>query len=138
MDALELIRLGRTLTKLGEQAMRGGSALPNGPSLVLRDVFAHPGTSVSEIVSRTGLPQSYVSESIRRLRSTRVLATKQDPRDRRRTLVTVTARHRQTVARKSAAPVDGVIATAVGERSAPEVLKACELLAGRLTPVATV
>jgi DNA-binding MarR family transcriptional regulator len=138
VDALELIRLGRALTKLGEEAMRGGSAqgLPNGPSLILRDVFAHPGSSISEIVTRTGLPQSYVSESVRRLRSTEVVVIEEDPRDHRRTLVTVSARHRQTVARKSAAPVDSVIAAAVGERAAPEALKACELLAGQLAPQA--
>jgi DNA-binding MarR family transcriptional regulator len=138
VDALELILLGRTLTKLGEEAMRDGTAaaLPNGPSLVLRDVSVHPGSSISDIVNRTGLPQSYVSESVRRLRSTEVVEVKQDPRDHRRTLVTVTARYGRTVAGKNAASADGVIAAAVGKRTAPEVLQACELLAARLRAAA--
>src|SRR4029077_6957323 len=94
MNALDLIVLGRQLTKIGEEVLRGsgdpagqdagghgqrparasgrpGQApfLPPGPSLVLGDVFAHPGSSITAITARTGLPQSYVSESVARLRS---------------------------------------------------------------------
>src|SRR5580693_7809367 len=126
MNALDLIVLGRQLTKIGEEVLRGsgdpagqdagehgerpvqasgrprqasgrpGQApghprqapfLPTGPSLVLRDVFAHPGSSITDITARTGLPQSYVSESVARLRSQGILETSADPADRRRTLV---------------------------------------------------
>src|SRR5580692_11081147 len=93
VDALDLIMLGRQLTKIGEDVMRGSTAqtaktqtakarpatppgaepadapfMPTGPSLVLRDVFANPGSSITDITARTGLPQSYVSESVARLR----------------------------------------------------------------------
>ena len=58
MDALELIQLGRELTKIGEEALRGSKtgSLPNGPSLVLRDVFANRDSAISEIADRTALP----------------------------------------------------------------------------------
>src|SRR4029077_5693015 len=98
MNALDLIVLGRQLTKIGEEVLRG-SGDPAGqdagghgerparatgrprqaPSrltrrtLVVRDVFAHPGSSITDITARTGLPQSYVSESVARLRSQGIL-----------------------------------------------------------------
>ena len=64
--------------------------LPKGPSLVLKDVFGHPGAAITEIAERTVLPQSYVSESVARLREQGVVATRFDPADRRRTLATLT------------------------------------------------
>ena len=70
MNALDLIMLGRQLARIGEEVLRGAQAqtMPTGPSLVLRDVFAHPDSSITDITGRTGLPQSYVSESVARLR----------------------------------------------------------------------
>jgi hypothetical protein len=140
MDALDLIMLGRQLTKIGEEVLRGagdpaeqepgghgerpGQAsgrprqapfMPAGPSLVLRDVFAHPGSSITDITGRTGLPQGYVSESVARLRSQGLLETSADPADGRRTLVRVPAEHPRTVAAKGSAPVDGALAAALGE-----------------------
>jgi len=61
MEALELIQLGRRLVRIGEQVLRStgdGPAPPLGPSMVLQDVFGHPGSSVTDITARTGLPQS--------------------------------------------------------------------------------
>jgi MarR family len=53
------------------------------------DTFAFPDSSVGEIATRTGLPQSYVSTVVARLRDLDVLETRPDPDDRRRTLVKV-------------------------------------------------
>jgi DNA-binding MarR family transcriptional regulator len=140
MDALQLIRLGRRLTRIGEEALRGGKApaLPNGPSLVLSDVFAHADSSISEIAERTSLPQSYVSESVAKLRDQGMIETRVDSADRRRTLVRVSAEHTRTVARKASTPVDAALAEAVAPLSedpgkpAAEVLKALESLYQRL------
>ena len=70
MDAIDLIMLGRRLTRIGEETMRGSKEvpLPTGPTLVLQDVLTHPDSSISEVTARTALPQSYVSESVARLR----------------------------------------------------------------------
>jgi DNA-binding transcriptional ArsR family regulator len=68
--AFDLIVLGRQLTRIGETVMRG-QAPPTQPTIagmVLADVFAHPGSSISEITARTGMPQSHVSETVARLR----------------------------------------------------------------------
>ena len=72
MNGLELFLLGRTLMKLGEEAMPPGGLDQMTPSVrsVLVDTFSNPGSSVSEITERTGFPQSHVSASIARLRGT--------------------------------------------------------------------
>lgn len=130
VDALELIQLGRQLTKIGEESLRGSSmpALPNGPSLVLKDVFANRDSSISEIAARTALPQSYVSDSVASLERQGFVETRTDSNDRRRTLVSVTKQHKQTVARKGSAPVDAALANAIGDAEADQVSVTLELL----------
>ncbi len=118
MEALELIQLGRRLVRIGEQVLRSagdGPAPPLGPSMVLQDVFAHPGGSVTDITGRTGLPQSYVSESIARLRDQGFVVTEVDSADRRRTLVRTNPDHLRSVARKGTASVDAALAQAFDE-----------------------
>lgn len=124
MDALDLILLGRQLTRIGEHALRGGSGqeMTNGRALVLRDVFANPDTSVSAITARTGLPQSYVSESVAALRDRGILETSPDPQDRRRTLAAVTNTHRRRVAKRASIPVDTTLVKEIGEQRAHIVL----------------
>jgi DNA-binding MarR family transcriptional regulator len=168
VDALDLIMLGRQLTKIGEAVLRrpgdatgpgdtadrldttgragawaggtsgsgSGPVMPNGPSLVLRDVFAHPGSSITDITGRTGLPQSYVSESVARLRDQGIVETAADPADGRRTLVRVSAGHPRTVAAKGMASVDAALAEALGEPEggAAEIIETLERLAARLRP----
>jgi DNA-binding transcriptional ArsR family regulator len=98
MTAGELIMLGRQLTRIGTEAMRGqgGSLAPAGQGMVAADVFSHPATPVGEIADRTGLRQSYVSESIARLRDEGVVETSADPADGRRTLVRLAPGHPAT------------------------------------------
>jgi DNA-binding MarR family transcriptional regulator len=141
MDALELIQLGRQLVKIGEEAIRGGKtpALPNGPSLVLRDVFAYRDSSINDIASRTELPQSYVSESVARLRDQGLIETRVDAGDRRRTLVRVSSAHRRRVARKATAPIDQALRRALPEHdvdAAEEVLDLLRRLSKQLRPPA--
>lgn len=58
------------------------------------------------IAARTGLPQSYVSESVTRLREQGVFETRADPSDARRTLVRASAAIPRAVTRAGAVPVD--------------------------------
>ena len=139
MDALELIMLGRQLTKIGEEAMRGGQAppLPAGHALVLRDVLAHPGSSITDITARTGLAQSIVSKAIARFQRMGMVEVETDPADGRRTLARVSAAHLGEVRRKGAAPVDAVLAAALGEPDAAavaQIVSVLEALAARLRP----
>lgn len=142
MNALELIVLGRQLTRIGEEVLRGSAAasMPAGPSLVLRDVFGHPDSPISQITARTGLPQSYVSESVAKLRGQGIVETSADPADGRRTLVRVTPGHPQMVAAKGSALADGALAAALGEPADgaefAAVLGGLEELAARLRPAA--
>jgi DNA-binding MarR family transcriptional regulator len=133
IDALDLILLGRRLVKIGEEALRGGSTemSPGGRSLVLRDVFANPDSSISDITRRTGLPQSYVSESVATLRDQGVIEVLTDPADRRRTLTRVSEAHRRSVASQGKVSVDAALVDALGDPSAVAVLEA---VAQRLMP----
>ena len=160
MDALDLIVLGRQLARIGERVLRGGSgaeergtdagesrsaiaaptgaggrALPPGGLLVMRDVLGHPGSSITDIAARTGLPQSYVSESVSRLRTLGMAETRPDPSDGRRTLVQVPASHRDLVAGKSARHVDATLLSALGdpdERHAQQIMAVLSELAASL------
>jgi len=109
--------------------------MPAGPVLVLRDVFAHPGTSVNDITARTGLPQGYVSECVAKLRDDGILATAIDPSDRRRTLVRLAPQHAKRVLEAGAVPADDALGRALAEDDAAavaDVVGALSDLAGRL------
>ena len=135
MDALDLILLGRQLTRIGEHALRGGSQpeMTNGRALVLRDVLANPDASVSAITARTGLPQSYVSESVAALRERGILETTPDTQDRRRTLATVTTAHRRRVAKRASVPVNMTLTKEIGEERAQVALPLLERIAQLLS-----
>jgi DNA-binding MarR family transcriptional regulator len=135
VDALDLILLGRQLTRIGEHALRGASQpeMTNGRALVLRDVFANPEASVSAITARTGLPQSYVSESVAALRDRGILETTPDPQDRRRTLAAVTTAHRRRVAKRASIAVDMTLAEEISEQRAHIALPLLERIAELLS-----
>lgn len=131
--------LGRRLTKIGEEAMRGGHApqLPAGHALVLRDVLGHPGSSVTDITGRTGLAQSIVSKAIARFQGQGIVEVETDPADGRRTLARVTAGHLRAVRRKGAIPADAALAAALGEpgpAAVAEIISGLAELADRLRP----
>jgi len=146
MEALDLIVLGRQLARLGEWAMRDddpnddgvaalGATLPVGALIVMRDVLASPRSSITDITARTGLPQSYVSESVNKLRIKGIAEITTDAADRRRTLVTLTATHLDQVARHSARNADEVLRNALGEvddASAEQIIALLADLANRL------
>src|SRR4051794_36990823 len=95
VNGVELFRLGRRLMKLGVLAIppSGFRELPSSVRMVLVDVFDHPGSTIGQIVERTGFPQSHVSGAVARLRDDGVLTTTVDPLDRRRTLVAPSPEH---------------------------------------------
>src|SRR5262245_33577550 len=106
--------------KLGVLGMPSGGFrdLPTSVRIVLVDVFEHPGTTIGQIVERTGFPQSHVSQAVARLRDDGVLETGVDPTDRRRTLVEpVRDRARD---RGELEPVDALLAAALVERLGPD------------------
>jgi DNA-binding MarR family transcriptional regulator len=155
MEALDLIVLGRQLARLGERAMRDddpnedgvaalGATLPVGALIVMRDVLASPGSSITDITVRTGLPQSYVSESVNKLRVKGIAEITADPVDRRRTLVRLAAAHLEQVARHSARNADEILRNALGDVTDAEAERTISILsdlASRLrteAPAATV
>ena len=116
--------------------MRGGHA-PAGHALALRDVLAHPGSSVTDITGRTGLAQSIVSKAIARFQGQGIVEVEADPADGRRTLARVSAGHLGDVRRKGALPADAALAAALGEpdpAAVAELLGGLEALADRLRP----
>lgn len=140
MEALDLVLLGRRLSKIGETVLRGGESpeQPTAAGLVLRDVFAHPDSAIGQIAARTGLPQSHVSETVAQLRERGVVASRPDPQDGRRTLVSVAPGHPDTVAQAGSASVDEALRTALGSAVGPKrgatLITALEELARLLEP----
>ncbi len=140
MNALEVYLLGRTLVKLGEQALPSGAErdLPASVWTVLLDVVDHPDTSITEIAARTGFPQSHVSDAVARLRAlSGALETLPDEADRRRTLVRATAQALPPAGGTDAASVEALVAAVIGTDDPGEVrqvVAALELLVRRLTP----
>jgi DNA-binding MarR family transcriptional regulator len=134
VDGLELFNLGRRLMKIGEEAIHqaGFHPLPTSVRSIMVDAFEHPDSSVTEITSRTGFPQSHVSASVARLRDAGVLVTAIDPQDRRRTLVRPSPEIRERAERMAAPQVDAVLAAALGAADAGQVAE----IVGRLEELA--
>ncbi|MER6202095.1 helix-turn-helix domain-containing protein [Streptomyces sp. NPDC001586] len=146
MNGVELFLLGRTLMKIGEQAMP--QAEPGTPgshravAVVLGDLVANPATTVGEIAGRTGLPQSQVSTAVARLEQAGAIDTEPDPADRRRRLIRPAAKPSARLTEVRATTIDDALAAALagpdGAAAQPdtvrEVAEALDLLARRLTP----
>jgi len=142
MGPVELILLGRTLMKIGEQALPASDsgAPPGGERtvvIVMADIYEHADTTVTEVSRRTGLPQSAVSGAVARLREVGSVLAVPDPADRRRQLLRrdpqLTPRRRKV----AGAAIDGAVAAALGDDARPaleQVLAALELLNGYLNP----
>lgn len=144
MDGIELFLLGRTLMKIGQEAIPTDGVGQYATShrsvlIVASDIRAHPGSSVGEIAEQTGFPQSKVSACIARLREAGAIDTATDPSDRRRLLVWPAAQVSARVARVRSTPIDGALAAALGSNDPQriaEVVAALDTLARHLTPQA--
>lgn len=142
VDGVELFLLGRTLMKIGEEALPVDGIGQHTTSvrtvlIVASDVRVHPGSAVGEIATRTGLPQSAVSAAVARLREAGAIVAEVDPRDRRRSLVSPAPEVSARVAEVRAASVDAALAVALGTddpAQVGEVVGLLEELARRLTP----
>ncbi|MFB6893032.1 MarR family transcriptional regulator [Kitasatospora sp. NPDC056327] len=148
MNGVELFLLGRTLMKIGEQAMpepeTGSRGSVRAVLVTLGEIVANPGTTVGEIAARTGLPQSQVSTAVARLVEAGSVETEPDPADRRRRLVRPAAEPSARVAEVRAVTVDGALAAALAGpgNAGPDpaalraVTDALAVLARHLTPAA--
>ncbi len=146
MNGPELYRLGRRLIRLGVKAIPPGGfrELPTSVRMVLVDVLEHPETTISQIVERTGFPQSHVSSAVARLRDAGVLKTTADPNDRRRTLVAPSQEHMAKVKEKNRdlEPIDPLIESALidastfSDENLRAALAALEVLARLFDPPA--
>ncbi|WP_211349401.1 MarR family winged helix-turn-helix transcriptional regulator [Micromonospora pisi] len=144
MNGIELFLLGRTLMKIGEEAIPTDGVGQYSTShrsvlIVASDIRAYPGSSIGEIAERTGFPQSKVSACVARLREAGAIDTEADPTDRRRLLVRPAARISARVDRVRSAPIEGALAAALGTddpQRIAEVAAALDTLARHLTPQA--
>ncbi|GAA2563702.1 hypothetical protein GCM10010435_39780 [Winogradskya consettensis] len=142
MNGIDLFLLGRTLMKIGEEAIPAeGIATRSAPDrsvlIVASDIRDHPGTSVTQIADRTGFPQSQVSACTARLREAGAIEAEPDPADRRRQLLRAAAKPSARVTQIRATPIDDALAAALGTddpQRLAEVTAALETLARNLTP----
>lgn len=134
------------MVKLGIRAFPAGGfrELHASVRMVLVDVMENPNSTITQIVERTGFPQSHVSASVARLRNSGVLITKVDPADRRRTVVAPSPEHLQRIeiSKRDLEPIDSVVKAALveaGTYSADhlrEAMASLATLARLLTPSA--
>ena len=142
MNGVELFLLGRTLMKIAEQAMPTEglgeySTSVRAVLIVTSDIVEHPDSSIGEIATRTGLPQSQVSGCVARLREAGVIVTEPDPKDRRRIRIRQAPEASERVTLVRATTIHTALATALGTNNpqeVEEVTAALEALAQRLTP----
>jgi DNA-binding MarR family transcriptional regulator len=139
VDGVELFLLGRTLMKIGEEALpTAGLGGGHRPVLVVSsDILEHPDSTVGEIAARTGLPQSAVSTAVARLKEAGSITTTVDPRDRRRSLIRAADKVSPRVAEVRTTPVDDAVAAALADAdpaAVREVLDALSTLARHLRP----
>ena len=128
--------------KIGEEALppppagtagRGGS--DRTVLVVASDIADHPDTTVSEIVSRTDLPQSQVSSAVARLKEAGSVETVADPSDRRRVLLRPAPEPSERVAQVRATGIDEALTAALGSNDThrlTEVTQALDVLARHL------
>lgn len=114
MERQELHRLGRRLIELSRHVeLHSGDVRPKpAAELVLADVMFHPGSTMTDVVQRTGFTQSYVSKLVGELVEQGALSTRADESDRRRTLVEPTATLNRA-ARRRATSLDAVLVSAL-------------------------
>lgn len=132
--------------KIGEEAMPVEGIAPSRTTqaasvrtvlVVVADLRAHPETSVGEIATRTGLPQSAVSGAVARLKEAGAVVTAPDPADRRRVVIRRAPGEPPRVEAARAAGVEGPLAAALGTDDPAriaEVVAALEFLARSLAP----
>lgn len=144
MNGVELFLLGRTLMKIGEEALPTEGIGRHSTSvrtvlIVVSDVRAHPGSAVGEIATRTGLPQSAVSAAVARLREAGAITTEPDSRDRRRLLIQSASQASGRVEEVRSAPIDTALAAALDTddpQRVAEIVALLDELARHLTPQA--
>ncbi|WP_308126147.1 helix-turn-helix domain-containing protein [Nonomuraea ceibae] len=144
MNGVDLFLLGRTLMKIGEEALptEGLGDQPGSTRsvlIVVSDIRAHPGSAISEIVTRTGLPQSAVSAAVARLREAGAVVTEPDARDRRRLRVRPAPELSSRVEQVRSTAIDAALAKALGgddPHRVAEVVALLEELARHLSPQA--
>ncbi|MEV8035192.1 helix-turn-helix domain-containing protein [Streptomyces sp. NPDC086182] len=142
MNGAELFLLGRTLMKIGEEAIPTEGVGPRSTStrsmlIVMLDVYAHADTTVGEVAVRTGLPQSAVSACVARLKEAGSVLTATDPADRRRSLIRRNPEVTGRRAEVAASPVDEALGAALGTKdraTVAETVALLEQLAERLSP----
>ncbi len=141
MNGLELFVLARKLSKLGMEALPQSSFtdMPVSARTVLSDALENPGTTITAIVTRTGIPQSQVSSAMAHFRDVNVLSTSPDPLDRRRTIVRPAPGIAAKAAELASIPIDEAVARAIQSNDPEEiaqVVRSLEFLSAKLMPKA--
>jgi MarR family 2-MHQ and catechol resistance regulon transcriptional repressor len=92
VNAADLHRLARVLREIAltVTAIPGEESVSAGTMAIVEDVYRNASSAIGDIAERTGLAQSLVSKTVARLRERGLFTVGQDPRDGRRTLVSVT------------------------------------------------
>ncbi|MGY4719658.1 MarR family winged helix-turn-helix transcriptional regulator [Naumannella huperziae] len=130
MNGVDLFLLGRVLMRVAEESLPadGRTGDVRVGLIVASDIADHPGTSASEIVARTGLPQSRVSGAITRLRTAGAIDASPDPADGRRILISPAQTISKRVAEVRATSIAAALTEAMGDPDPDQVADAIAML----------
>jgi DNA-binding MarR family transcriptional regulator len=139
VNAGELHSLARALRQIATEATsnRGEGTVSAGDLAIAEDIAHNNGTSIAQIVQRTGLAQSQVSKTVAAMRDAGVLDVVPDPVDGRRVSISVSPKTRRMFRSRAARPVEGAIRGIRPDASDAEIAEIVELLdrlAARLRP----
>ena len=113
-------RLGRRLVELSRQVHLEPQDVTPSPAeeLILGDVMLYPGSAVTDVVTRTGFTQGYVSKCVAALSAQGLLTTVVDPKDRRR-IVIEPSTMLVAASQSRTPPLSDVLSDALGDDASP-------------------
>ncbi|RZQ64794.1 MarR family winged helix-turn-helix transcriptional regulator [Amycolatopsis suaedae] len=122
MKASDLYLLGKHLMDLARRGMVDDAdpRVPEIDQVVTAVLVETDGMTIGELAARTGFAQSHVSTSVARMRDLGWLTARQDPADRRRTLVRPIDAVYEAVAQRQSRGAEQVIARALLETGSAE------------------
>jgi DNA-binding MarR family transcriptional regulator len=138
MTVGELHRLARVLQQIAQSAAtNAGERYASQTTVaIVEDIRDHPGSAIKDIVKRVGVAQSLVSRTVETLASARVVTLSRDPKDGRRTLVSIDRRTwSDNLLRRGKRPIEPALESVLPgmeKRRRRKIVRELELLAAEL------
>ncbi len=131
MNVRRLNKLSRQLREIALKASQDGTEFPlsTGELAIVENVARNPDITITELVQRTGLAQSWVSKVVRGFSDQGIFQCSQNPKDRRQTRVRLDPKaHRDAFENHGSRPIDNALEAAAPHLSSESLARAKVLL----------